>query len=116
MISSVPTPSLNSQFLTGPQVAWVFQVSQRTVIEWREQKLIAHFKIGDRIFRYYPEDVLRFATVHTVASASARSPHQLTTDSSDLLAVVWQRIERLIALQTEAKSKACDVVEKEAAA
>lgn len=98
MISSVPTPTLQSQFLTEEQVAWILQVGDRTLRDWRKQRRIPFFKHGKNIVRYDPAAVIAFIMSNTTGIVRPASPalSMLPTD------LVWQRIERLIqtAIQT----------------
>lgn len=99
MIPAAPQPSLGSQLLTPAKLAWVMDVSDRTVAEWtggrRRKPQIACFKKG-RLIRFAPEAVLQFIVAHTVLP-SGRGPAlgspKLEPEQLELL---WQRIERLI--------------------
>ena len=99
MIPAAPLPSLGSQLLTPARLAWVMDVSDRTVAEWtggrRRKPQIACFKKG-RLIRFAPEAVLQFIVAHTVLPAG-RGPAMVAPKlEPEQLELLWQRIERLI--------------------
>lgn len=98
MIPTAPLPSLGSQFLTPARLAWVMDVSDRTVAEWtggrRRKPQIACFKKG-HVIRFAPEAVLQFILAYTLlpAGRAALPTPKLEPEQFEQL---WQRIERLV--------------------
>ena len=92
MIHPVPTPSLETQLLTEERVAWIWNVSPRTVRGWRRQRKLPCVKKGKNVVRYQAADVLADILGHY--RATARPLLDGFPGPEDLL---WQRFERLIA-------------------
>lgn len=97
-----PSPTLSSQLLTPAGLAWVMNVSDRTVCEWtggrRRKPQIACFKKG-RVIRFTPEAVLHFIMVHTVLPARkdpALPPGTVPKIPQEQFELLCQRIERLV--------------------
>lgn len=99
MIAAAPEPSLGSQLLTPAKLAWVMDVSDRTVAEWtggrRRKPQIACFKKG-RVIRFAPEAVLQFILAHTILPASRGGLSGAPKLEPEQFELLWQRIERLI--------------------
>lgn len=95
-----PSPNLAAQFLTPARLAWVMDVSDRTVAEWtggrRRKSQIAYFKKG-RVIRFAPEAVMQFIWVHTLLparrDAGQAAPPKLEPEQFELLC---RRVERFV--------------------
>lgn len=98
MIQSAPLPSLASQLLTPAKLAWVMDVSDRTVAEWtggrRRKPQIACFKKG-RVIRFAPEAVLQFIFAHTILPTQ-RVGSQLPKLDPEQFELLWRRVEKLV--------------------
>lgn len=102
MISSVPKPSLETQWLTPARVAWVLDVSERTVRQWYADNEIAHFRVG-HVIRSAPEAVLHFILENTRRGKAAPATALGTARLDDQ---AWGRIERLIKVEMQAMKEA----------
>jgi len=88
---AIPAPSLQTQLLTEERVAWIYNVSPRTVRDWRRQRKLPCLKMGKNIVRYQPSDVARHLLAH-YRNAERPPPVGITGPEDP----VWQQIERLI--------------------
>jgi excisionase family DNA binding protein len=57
-VPSLAEGETNQGFLRKPQVAEVFQVSQRTIEIWMREGVIVYFRIGRSVF-FRMEDILK---------------------------------------------------------
>lgn len=105
MIATAPTISLESQQLTPAQLRWIMNVGDSTVHEWLDgtTPALSHFR-RSRLIRISSEAALEFIFRNTVRARGAGEP-LLVPQGQPLMfpEEAWQRIERLIAEQVEAK-------------
>lgn len=98
MIQPVPSPSLDTQLLTEERVAWIWNVSERTVRDWRQQGRLPCVKKGKNIVRYQPADVV--ADILASYRKATQVPIVGGVGPEDAL---WQRMERLITTAVESR-------------
>jgi hypothetical protein len=99
MTPALPTPSLDTQLLTEERVAWIWNVSPRTIRAWREEGKVACVKKGKNLVRYQPSDVMADILGHYRRSAHAQLAGGGPEDA------LWQRIERLIQTAVTAQTQ-----------
>jgi hypothetical protein len=97
MMPTVPTPSLQTQLLTEERVAWIWNVSERTIRQWRVEGKLRCIKKGKNVVRYQPCDV----------AADILASYRLPSHAQPAVAApedaLWQRIERLIETAVESR-------------
>jgi|ERR1043166_5263626 hypothetical protein len=107
MTSNLPTVSLDSQQITRERLEWIFDCGKSTVSE-----LLSDSKPRIHVFRYKglvrasPESVLQFILSNTRIAKNLSGDAAARTAALMQDPIIWQRIERLIADQTEAKVRA----------
>lgn len=99
--------SLDSQLLTPARFAWVMDAGHSTVEQWLRTKQVTHFRKG-RFIRIAPEAALAFILAHTVKSRWGMLPGPGFAAAAPALnekqfGELWERIERLIVTQLEAR-------------
>jgi len=81
---------LETQLLTEERVAWIWNVSERTIREWRVQGKLPCVKKGKNLVRYQPSDVAQDILAHYRLASRAQLVMAGREDA------LWQRFERLI--------------------
>lgn len=101
-MKSTPTLSLETQLLTAKQVAWVLNMSLRTLEKIIKEKEIAYFQYGG-LRRFFVAAVLDFIRRRTVLAtpAPAGEVPNSTPLFSDEAAWAAQSMERLVKLNVE---------------
>lgn len=85
------------------RLAWVLDVSERTLREWNAERRIPFVKIGDRVIRYEPAKVWAWLRSNT-REARGRAAQVGGSGRAEMAeAADWQRIERLIADQVRSQ-------------
>ena len=100
-------PTFESQFLTPAKLAWVLDVSERTVGNWLSERWIPHVKIGGQLVRIDPQAAAQFILTHTrlgrIQPAAHLEPAPLTAEQFEQLC---RRMERFIECQVMARKEA----------
>ena len=91
-----PAPNLETQLLTEERVAWIWDVSPRTVRDWRRQGTLNCVKKGKNVVRYQPCDIAQDILAHY--RATARPPVTGMAGPED---PSWQCMARLVQTAVE---------------
>ena len=98
MNADAPIPSLDSQWLTPEKVAWLLDISVRTLRDWNRRRVIPFDKFNDLV-RYDPAEVLAYLKRNRRASRGLQTPAGAAGHPGEDMD--WQRIGRLIQLEVE---------------
>ncbi len=105
MISSLPTPSLEAQFLTEARVAWVLDFKERTLRAWRAQDSppIPFCNFGQQLVRYDPQVVAATILANTRGRLGPQAMQWIAAGSeASELKPFWDQMARLVRSQVEA--------------
>ncbi len=116
MIPTLPTPNLESQFLTEKKLAWVLDLSESALRHKRslENPPIPFFKDGQQITRYDPQIIAAYICANTIGRLGPEAMQWVavgpfgpggplsSSENARAVAMFWQQISRLIQTQVQA--------------